>query len=147
MLPMPWIPPPFTQPRVWLTSSKRLVRKHKFQFNKQTFLGCGTSPSPRSTYRYEECARSATSPSPRCQPCQHRLHHQVCFLPFVHINSLASKDAERTSIIPSLPTCITNIYICRYLSLKCLCAQVISNNNLPFKGEVPEVLETFIEAH
>lgn len=35
----------------------------------------------------------------------------------------------------------------RYISLKCLCAQVISANRLPFKGEVPEVLETFIEAH
>lgn len=41
----------------------------------------------------------------------------------------------------------STVSITRYLSLKCLCAQVISNNNLPFKGEVPEVLETFIEAH
>jgi len=41
----------------------------------------------------------------------------------------------------------STVSITRYLSLKCLCAQVISNNKLPFKGEVPEVLETFIEAH
>ena len=39
------------------------------------------------------------------------------------------------------------IYFSRFLSLKCLSAQVISNNQLPYKGEVPEVLETFVEAH
>jgi len=42
---------------------------------------------------------------------------------------------------------VSTVSITRFLSLKCLCAQVISNNKLPFKGEVPEVLETFIEAH
>jgi len=40
-----------------------------------------------------------------------------------------------------------SVSVIRYMSLKCLCAQVISNNNLPYKGEVPEILETFIEAH
>ena len=39
------------------------------------------------------------------------------------------------------------IFFSRYMSLKCLCAQVISSNNLPFKGEVPQVLETFVQAH
>jgi len=43
---------------------------------------------------------------------------------------------------PASTVCIT-----RFTTLKCLCAQVISNNKVPFKGEVPEVLETFIEAH
>merc|ERR1719400_1076493 len=43
---------------------------------------------------------------------------------------------------PASAVCIT-----RFTTLKCLCAQVISNNKVPFKGEVPEVLETFIEAH
>merc|ERR1712241_521200 len=42
---------------------------------------------------------------------------------------------------------VSTVSITRFLSLKCLCALVISNNKLPFKGEVPEVLETFIEAH
>jgi len=41
----------------------------------------------------------------------------------------------------------STVSITRFLTLKCLCAQVISNNKLPFRGEVPEVLETFIEAH
>lgn len=40
-----------------------------------------------------------------------------------------------------------NISVIKYMSLKCLCAQVISSNNLPFKGEVPQVLETFVQAH
>jgi hypothetical protein len=35
----------------------------------------------------------------------------------------------------------------RYLSLKCLCAQVISNSGLAYKGEVPKMLEEFVEAH
>ena len=38
-------------------------------------------------------------------------------------------------------------FVCRYMSLKCLCAQVINTNDLKYKGEVPEVLETFILAH
>jgi len=41
----------------------------------------------------------------------------------------------------------STVSITRFLSLKCLCAQVISDNKLPYKGEVPEILETFIEAH
>lgn len=41
----------------------------------------------------------------------------------------------------------STVSVPRYISLKCLCAQVISTNRLPYKGEVPEVLETFIEAH
>lgn len=39
------------------------------------------------------------------------------------------------------------ISVTRYMSLKCLCAQVINSNDLNYKGEVPEVLETFILAH
>merc|ERR1711874_575831 len=37
----------------------------------------------------------------------------------------------------------STVSITRFLSLKCLCAQVIASNKLQFKGEVPEVLETF----
>ncbi|XP_023335269.1 protein fem-1 homolog A [Eurytemora carolleeae] len=40
-----------------------------------------------------------------------------------------------------------SISVIRYMSLKCLCAQVIINNDLPFVGEVPRMLETFIQAH
>jgi len=43
---------------------------------------------------------------------------------------------------PASTICIT-----RYLSLKCLCAQVISTSKLPYKGEVPKMLEEFVEAH
>jgi len=41
----------------------------------------------------------------------------------------------------------STITITRYLSLKCLCAQVISTSKLPYKGEVPKMLEEFVEAH
>lgn len=41
----------------------------------------------------------------------------------------------------------SNVTITRYMSLKCLCAQVISNSKLPYKGEVPKMLEEFIEVH
>merc|ERR1712088_859761 len=43
---------------------------------------------------------------------------------------------------PASTICIT-----RYLSLNCLCAQVISTSKLPYKGEVPKMLEEFVEAH
>lgn len=41
----------------------------------------------------------------------------------------------------------SNITITKYMSLKCLCAQVISTSSLPYRGEVPRMLEEFIEAH
>ena len=34
-----------------------------------------------------------------------------------------------------------------YLSLRCLAASTIARNKLPYKKEVPTMLEEFIEAH
>ena len=62
-----------------------------------------------------------------------------------HIDMKNAQGVRPAHLLASNPA--STVSITRYLSLKCLCAQVISNNKLPFKGEVPEVLETFIEAH
>jgi len=34
-----------------------------------------------------------------------------------------------------------------YLTLRCLAAGVIAQNKLPYKREIPAMLEEFIEAH
>ena len=34
-----------------------------------------------------------------------------------------------------------------YLSLRCLAASTIARNKLPYKKEIPTMLEEFIEAH
>jgi len=62
-----------------------------------------------------------------------------------HIDMKNVQNVRPSDLLAHNPA--STVSITRFLSLKCLCAQVISNNNLPFKGEVPEVLETFIEAH
>lgn len=62
-----------------------------------------------------------------------------------HIDMKNSQGIRPSQLLAANP--VSTVSITRFLSLKCLCAQVISNNKLPFKGEVPEVLETFIEAH
>merc|ERR1712165_701328 len=62
-----------------------------------------------------------------------------------HIDMKNVQGVRPSQLLAANP--VSTVSITRFLSLKCLCAQVISNNKLPFKGEVPEVLETFIEAH
>jgi len=69
----------------------------------------------------------------------------------VLLNNGAHVDLKNKNGVRPSHNMITNqactISVIRYMSLKCLCAQVIANNRLNFKGEVPEVLETFIQAH
>lgn len=62
-----------------------------------------------------------------------------------HID-MANKTGERPSHHMAKNESCT-ISVTRYMSLKCLCAQVIATNGLAFQGEVPQVLETFIQAH
>jgi len=62
-----------------------------------------------------------------------------------HVDMKNKGGVRPSHIMVSNQAC--NISVTKYMSLKCLCAQVISTNKLPFKGEVPQVLETFIQAH
>lgn len=62
-----------------------------------------------------------------------------------HIDMKNVQNVRPSDLLAHNPA--STVSITRFLSLKCLCAQVISNNQLPYKGEVPEVLETFVEAH
>jgi len=57
-------------------------------------------------------------------------------------NSLGVRPSHHLALNPA-----SSVSITRFTSLKCLCAQVITKNNLTYKGEVPEVLENFVEAH
>ena len=59
---------------------------------------------------------------------------------------LKNKNGDRPSRqMEDNPRC--TISVARYMSLKCLCAQVITRHSLKYEGEVPSVLETFIHAH
>jgi len=62
-----------------------------------------------------------------------------------HIDVKDAGGVRPSKILAANPA--SSVSIQRFLSLKCLCAQKISDYDLSFKGEVPEVLETFIEAH
>jgi len=62
-----------------------------------------------------------------------------------HIDMKNVQNVRPSDLLAHNPA--STVSITRFLSLKCLCAQVISSNNLPYKGEVPEVLETFVVAH
>ncbi|XP_067124477.1 protein fem-1 homolog C [Centruroides vittatus] len=42
---------------------------------------------------------------------------------------------------------LTDIYPLRYLTLQCLCSQIIKKYNIPYKGLVPQKLESFVESH
>jgi hypothetical protein len=44
-----------------------------------------------------------------------------------------------------IPDCKINSL--QFTTLKCLAARVIIENNLPYKNEVPAMLEGFLEAH
>ena len=62
---------------------------------------------------------------------------------------LAGNPASNITITKYVQCTLTTSYpsLPRYMSLKCLCAQVISTSSLPYRGEVPRMLEEFIEAH
>jgi len=62
-----------------------------------------------------------------------------------HIDVKDAQGVRPSVLLAANPA--SSVSITRFLSLKCLCAQVINNHKLPYKGEVPQVLETFIEAH
>lgn len=44
-----------------------------------------------------------------------------------------------------IPDCKINPL--QYLTLRCLAASVVARNRLPYKREIPTMLEEFIEAH
>merc|ERR1712200_98825 len=85
------------------------------------------------------------------------LHTAVCLENFKHeiVDLLLWKgahvDLENKNGVRPSQLMVANqnchISVIKYMSLKCLCAQVILANDIPFKGEIPQVLETFIEAH
>lgn len=62
-----------------------------------------------------------------------------------HVDVSNVQDVRPSQLLAVNPA--STVAITRYLSLKCLCAQVISSRKLPYRGEVPKILEDFIEAH
>lgn len=62
-----------------------------------------------------------------------------------HIDARNSVSQRPTDMLRLIPECKTNPL--QYTTLKCLAARVIAQNQLPYKQEIPAMLEGFIEAH
>ena len=63
-----------------------------------------------------------------------------------HIDARNSHGLRPLDMLKLNPDCKINPL--QYLTLRCLAANVIVGNGLPYKpGQVPTVLEEFIEAH
>jgi len=62
-----------------------------------------------------------------------------------HIDARNSHGQKPLDMLKLVPDCKINPL--QYISLRCLAASVIVKNGLPYKSEIPTVLEEFIEAH
>ena len=62
-----------------------------------------------------------------------------------HIDSRNGHGHRPLDMLKNIPDCKINPLM--YLTLRCLAAGVIAQNKLPYKREIPAMLEEFIEAH
>ena len=62
-----------------------------------------------------------------------------------HIDSRNGRGQRPLDMLKHIPDCKINPLM--YLTLRCLAASVIAQNKLPYKREIPTILEDFIEAH
>ena len=62
-----------------------------------------------------------------------------------HIDVRNMKNERPLDMLKKVTDCKINPLM--YLSLRCLAASTIARNKLPYKKEVPTMLEEFIEAH
>ena len=62
-----------------------------------------------------------------------------------HIDARNGDGHRPLDMLKLIPDCKINPL--QYLTLRCLAASVIVQNHLPYKREIPTVLEEFIEAH
>ena len=78
---------------------------------------------------------------------------KLCFFQIVklllengaHIDVRNMKNERPLDMLKKVTDCKINPLM--YLSLRCLAASTIARNKLPYKKEVPTMLEEFIEAH
>ena len=62
-----------------------------------------------------------------------------------HIDARNAAAQRPIDLLKMIPDCKINPL--QFTNLKCLAARVITEQNLPYKNEVPAMLEGFIEAH
>jgi len=62
-----------------------------------------------------------------------------------HIDSRNGRGQRPLDMLKHIPDCKINPLM--YLTLRCLAASVIAQNKLPYKREIPTILEEFIESH
>jgi len=62
-----------------------------------------------------------------------------------HIDCRNSLSERPIDLLKNLPECKINIL--QYITLKCLAARVVADNQIDYKAEVPQMLEEFIETH
>jgi Fem-1 family protein b len=62
-----------------------------------------------------------------------------------HIDARNASSERPIDLLKLIPDCKINSL--QFTTLKCLAARVIASHNLPFKNEVPSMLEGFIDAH
>ena len=62
-----------------------------------------------------------------------------------HIDGRNALSERPIDLLKKLPEC--KIKILHYITLKCLAARVVADNQLDYKSQVPQMLEGFIEAH
>jgi hypothetical protein len=62
-----------------------------------------------------------------------------------HIDARNANSQRPIDLLRLIPDCKINPL--QFTTLKCLAARVIVSNGLPYKDEVPSMLEGFIEAH
>ncbi|XP_018573079.1 protein fem-1 homolog C [Anoplophora glabripennis] len=59
----------------------------------------------------------------------------------------ATGKTPRDAILEISRQSSSEIHILNYITLKCLCATVISKNKIPYKNQIPRTLENFLKLH
>lgn len=59
----------------------------------------------------------------------------------------ATGKTPRDAILEISRHSSSEIHILNYITLKCLCATVISKRKIPYKNQIPRTLENFLKLH
>ncbi len=62
-----------------------------------------------------------------------------------HIDARNAGSQRASDLLKTIPGCKINPL--QFTTLRCLAAAAISKHSLHFKGEVPKMLEDFVEVH
>ncbi len=62
-----------------------------------------------------------------------------------HIDARNASSQRPSDLLRAIPGCKINLL--HFTTLRCLAAAAISKHSLPYKREVPKMLEDFVEVH